>query len=62
MYGIYGQLSKSGRELDVLVYEEALQRLYHGGPDEGGIWRGQQTALGMLRLSIIDLAGGQQPI
>lgn len=32
------------------------------GPDEEGIWDSEKVALGMRRLSIIDLAGGQQPI
>ncbi|MGE3275486.1 MAG: asparagine synthase (glutamine-hydrolyzing) [Vicinamibacterales bacterium] len=34
----------------------------HRGPDEEGTWVGDGVALGMRRLSIIDLATGQQPI
>ena len=34
----------------------------HRGPDDQGVWVGDGAALGMRRLSIIDLAGGHQPI
>ncbi len=34
----------------------------HRGPDDQGVWVGEGVALGMRRLSIIDLAGGHQPI
>ncbi|MFL5624907.1 MAG: asparagine synthase (glutamine-hydrolyzing) [Ktedonobacteraceae bacterium] len=34
----------------------------HRGPDDQGTWVGDGTALGMRRLSIIDLSGGHQPI
>jgi asparagine synthase (glutamine-hydrolysing) len=36
--------------------------LRHRGPDEFGAWRDGQALLGHARLSIIDLAGGQQPM
>jgi asparagine synthase (glutamine-hydrolysing) len=38
------------------------QMMVHRGPDEEGVFLGPGVALGMRRLSIIDLAGGQQPI
>jgi len=46
---------------------EALVRrmctaLRHRGPDDEGIWARDGVGLGMRRLSIIDLAGSQQPI
>ncbi len=34
----------------------------HRGPDDQGVWVGDGVAIGMRRLSIIDLAGGHQPI
>ncbi len=34
----------------------------HRGPDERGVWLEGPVGLGMTRLSIIDLAGGHQPI
>lgn len=36
--------------------------LHHRGPDDEGCYMGRGVALGMRRLSIIDLAGGHQPI
>ncbi len=49
---------------------EALQALgtrmcdviRHRGPDDAGLWVDHGVGLGMRRLSIIDLAGGRQPI
>ncbi len=36
--------------------------LAHRGPDDDGFYRDARVGLGMRRLSIIDLAGGKQPI
>ena len=36
--------------------------IVHRGPDEEGVYIGDGVALGMRRLSIIDLEGGHQPI
>ncbi|MGE3955592.1 MAG: asparagine synthase (glutamine-hydrolyzing) [Vicinamibacterales bacterium] len=41
---------------------EMCAHIRHRGPDDEGIWVGEQVALGMRRLSIIDVAGGHQPI
>jgi asparagine synthase (glutamine-hydrolysing) len=38
------------------------QLIRHRGPDGQGTWVGDGVALGMRRLAIIDVAGGQQPI
>jgi asparagine synthase (glutamine-hydrolysing) len=37
-------------------------RLAHRGPDDSGTYHDQHAALGFRRLSIIDLAGGHQPL
>ena len=46
--------------------ETAVRRMLgmvrHRGPDQFGIYLGDQVGLGNARLSIIDLSGGQQPI
>src|ERR1700738_3728407 len=45
---------------------EALQamsgRIAHRGPDDSGTYRDAHAALGFRRLSIVDLAGGHQPL
>ncbi|WP_216320885.1 asparagine synthase (glutamine-hydrolyzing) [Deinococcus aestuarii] len=40
----------------------ALNALRHRGPDGEGLYRQPHVVLGMRRLSVIDLEGGQQPI
>ena len=44
------------------VLEQMLLSIYHRGPDEDGRLVDGELAMGMRRLSIIDLADGQQPI
>lgn len=39
-----------------------IASLAHRGPDEQGFWHDQQAALGIARLSIIDVAEGHQPV
>ena len=47
-------------------YESVLQamaeRLRHRGPDDAGRWLSEHGGLSHARLSIIDLAGGHQPM
>ena len=63
MCGIYGI---ANLRLNSSRKEELLARmgrcLVHRGPDDEGHFVGEGVALGMRRLSIIDLAGGHQPI
>jgi asparagine synthase (glutamine-hydrolysing) len=51
---------------DKPVREDNLQHMLsairHRGPDESGIYLGKNIGLGNVRLSIIDLASGQQPL
>lgn len=61
MCGIYGALALSQRGV-VDPGDLAVNLLRHRGPDERGAWAGEGIYLGTCRLSIIDLAGGSQPI
>lgn len=62
MCGIYGQLSLSTNNQISASAEAAVDFLTHRGPDERGMWQDDDVFLGVCRLSIIDLVGGQQPI
>ena len=44
------------------ILDGMMQVIRHRGPDESGCYVDAQVGLGSLRLSIIDLAGGRQPI
>lgn len=44
------------------VLSDMLRILHHRGPDDSGAHFDKDLALGMRRLSIIDLSGGKQPI
>ena len=58
MCGITGILSPSDRQVIVPMTEA----IAHRGPDACGYYRDEHVALGNRRLSIIDLATGNQPI
>ena len=64
MCGIAGVLNlRSGGPPPVLADVGAMvSALRHRGPDEFGLYRDARAALGHARLSIIDLATGQQPL
>ena len=44
------------------VLHSMCERIVHRGPDSEGIWTDDRVALGMRRLSIIDLKTGDQPV
>ena len=44
------------------VLTDMLQRIVHRGPDSRDSYLDSDIALGFARLSIIDLAGGKQPM
>lgn len=63
MCGICGVVSLAGPlELPDRLPERMIGSLRHRGPDEFGAWRDETCFLGHARLSIIDLATGQQPL
>src|SRR5438067_4153925 len=63
MCGIAGIVSADRSDR---IEEAAVRRMcnaiVHRGPDDEGILASRNTGLGMRRLSIIDIAGGHQPI
>jgi asparagine synthase (glutamine-hydrolysing) len=63
MCGIMAMYS-AGEPLSCVILEEALPRLAHRGPDGQRTWFSGdgRVGLGHTRLSIIDLATGDQPI
>jgi asparagine synthase (glutamine-hydrolysing) len=57
--GIAGQLNKQRLSRAIRAMNDSIA---HRGPDDEGLWVGDNFAFGMRRLSIIDLAGGHQPM
>jgi asparagine synthase (glutamine-hydrolysing) len=63
MCGVYGVVSRiPGAAVDRIALKRMGQVLYHRGPDDEGCRIDEQVGLGVRRLSIIDLATGQQPV
>jgi asparagine synthase (glutamine-hydrolysing) len=63
MCGICGVYSfAADPAVDRALLEAMTDTLVHRGPDDAGYFVGDRVGLGHRRLSIIDLAGGQQPI
>ena len=70
MCGIVGAVWTEQRQaLPAPILSQMMDAMRHRGPDDAGIYEsaagsgsGPQAALGFRRLSIIDLAGGHQPL
>lgn len=62
MCGIAGVFSSAGPPPELELVRSMLSRLPHRGPDGSGIYRDERVALGHVRLAIIDVAGGAQPM
>ena len=63
MCGITGIFDTQGqRDIDRAVLHRMNESQFHRGPDEGGLHVEPGIGLGHRRLSIIDLATGQQPL
>jgi asparagine synthase (glutamine-hydrolysing) len=61
--GIAGIVSsRTGDRIEVSTINRMCQAIVHRGPDDQGVFVKDGAGLGMTRLSIIDLAGGHQPI
>src|SRR5258708_36517965 len=62
MCGICGVIGIQRSELAEEITRGMMGALTHRGPDEDGLLIAPSAALGMRRLSIIDLPGGHQPV
>jgi asparagine synthase (glutamine-hydrolysing) len=62
MCGIYGILQLDGASVSADMLRPMAQVTIHRGPDDEGVHADGPLAFGMRRLSIIDLAGGHQPL
>jgi asparagine synthase (glutamine-hydrolysing) len=59
MCGICGIVSEDFQES---VLQRMVDSIAHRGPDDHGIYTDRGLGLGFVRLSIVDLAGGHQPM
>jgi asparagine synthase (glutamine-hydrolysing) len=63
MCGICGIFNaKSMQPVEAEIIAQMMRLLEHRGPDDKGMYLQGEIGLGFRRLSIIDLAGGNQPI
>jgi asparagine synthase (glutamine-hydrolysing) len=62
MCGICGVVGTERKDEAAIAVRRMLAAIHHRGPDEEGFLERPSVALGMRRLSIIDLAGGSQPV
>jgi asparagine synthase (glutamine-hydrolysing) len=62
MCGITGFVDLRGAPADAALARRMLESIHHRGPDEDGVQVLGPCGLGHVRLSIVDLAAGQQPM
>ena len=62
MCGVAGIIDFRGRSDSIPAVTEMLRSFSYRGPDESGIYHSPNATIGNVRLSIIDLASGQQPL
>jgi asparagine synthase (glutamine-hydrolysing) len=62
MCGICGVIGVDSRDASEVAARRMMGAMRHRGPDEEGLLSAPLVTLGMRRLSIIDLAGGSQPV
>ncbi|MEQ8765242.1 MAG: asparagine synthase (glutamine-hydrolyzing) [Planctomycetota bacterium] len=62
MCGITGEMRFDGHVIDAAALQHRTDTLAHRGPDDSGVHVEGPIGLGHRRLSIIDVAGGHQPI
>jgi asparagine synthase (glutamine-hydrolysing) len=62
MCGVAGIIDYQSKTNSKSLIESMLRTIIYRGPDESGIYHSPIATLGNVRLSIIDIAGGQQPL
>lgn len=62
MCGICGFVNLDGAKAERGIIERMNDAMFHRGPDDAGVRVDGDTAIAMRRLSIMDVAGGHQPI
>ena len=62
MCGIIGGYDRERRPFGTALAEQACERMRHRGPDDRGWFEAEGMLVGNQRLSILDLAGGHQPM
>ncbi len=62
MCGIAGIVSLNGADVSTGQLKLMTDRMVHRGPDDDGLLACGASGIGMRRLSIIDVAGGHQPL
>jgi len=62
MCGIVGVVGSYSREECIGILQRMNAAIVHRGPDDEGLWAEDGFGFAMRRLSIIDLAGGRQPM
>jgi asparagine synthase (glutamine-hydrolysing) len=62
MCGVAGIIDFRGRKNNRQTVESMLRSITYRGPDESGIYNSPSATIGNVRLSIVDISGGQQPL
>jgi asparagine synthase (glutamine-hydrolysing) len=62
MCGIAGIVDFNNNHNCISTIKSMLQAISYRGPDESGVFHSSSATLGNVRLSIIDISGGQQPL
>ena len=62
MCGIFSIVNFNGEDVSEELLGVMSEKMLHRGPDDDGILINGNIGIGMRRLSIIDIEGGQQPI
>ena len=59
--GIFNYRSEKETSSEQVV-KKMLSMIHHRGPDESGVYLDKNLGIGSVRLSIVDLSSGQQPM